>query len=240
MINRAVPVAILLATLPLSAFAQGITGGDLGIEYNAPLDGSDFGGTTYSGGVEYGFMRTFSMSVNAAAYKPDNISTTATNVTLHGTYQLSSAASVGGFYGYDSNDGEGLNLFGIEGGTEFMGGDVGAYIGRAEDDGTIFGIDGSYDLRSGFSVIGNVDLIDVDDVRTRLAAITGVLDVHDLHVWTLTSDMDVGTAHLMTRDGVDPHPVLDEARSILQGYGIAHATLQVEPESHEGCAEINW
>ncbi|MFQ3253386.1 MAG: hypothetical protein ACI9U6_001681 [Loktanella salsilacus] len=171
MINRAVPVAILLATLPLSAFAQGITGGDLGIEYNAPLDGSDFGGTTYSGGVEYGFMRTFSMSVNAAAYKPDNISTTATNVTLHGTYQLSSAASVGGFYGYDSIDGEGLNLFGIEGGTEFMGGDVGAYIGRAEDDGTIFGIDGSYDLRSGFSVIGNVDLIDVDDARLTQASI---------------------------------------------------------------------
>ncbi|WP_386681642.1 hypothetical protein [Loktanella sp. R86503] len=171
MINRAVPVAILLAALPFSASAQGVTGGDLGIEYNAPLDGSDFGGTTYSGGLEYGFMRTFSMSVNAAAYKPDNISTTATNVTLHGTYQLSSIASVGGFYGYDSIEDEGAHLFGIEGGTEFMGGDVGGYIGRVEDEGTMLGFDGSYDLRSGFSVIGNVDLIDIDDARLAQASI---------------------------------------------------------------------
>ncbi len=82
--------------------------------------------------------------------------------------------------------------------------------------------------------------IDLDQLNTELTDIADVINVHDLHIWTLTSDMDVGTAHLMTRDGVDPHPVLDEARSILQGYGIAHATLQVEPESHEGCAEVNW
>ncbi len=82
--------------------------------------------------------------------------------------------------------------------------------------------------------------IDLDQLSTELGGIADVVDVHDLHIWTLTSDMDVGTAHLMTRDGVDPHPVLDQARSILQSHGIAHATLQVEPESHEGCAEVNW
>jgi cobalt-zinc-cadmium efflux system protein len=52
--------------------------------------------------------------------------------------------------------------------------------------------------------------------------------------------MDVDTVHLMTGDAVDPHPVLDQARGIPQSYGIAHATLQVEPESREGCAEISW
>jgi len=78
-------------------------------------------------------------------------------------------------------------------------------------------------------------------LRTTLEAIEGVVDVHDLHVWTLTSEMDVASLHLRTRERTDPHPVLDQARSLLRDrYGIAHATLQVEPESHEGCAEIRW
>lgn len=83
--------------------------------------------------------------------------------------------------------------------------------------------------------------LDLDAIRRDLSAIPGVVDVHDLHVWTLTSDMDVATVHLMTRERTDPHPVLDEARSTLQDrYHIAHATLQVEPDTHEGCSELTW
>ncbi len=84
------------------------------------------------------------------------------------------------------------------------------------------------------------DHVDLDDLSTRLGEIPDVIDVHDLHIWTLTSDMEVATVHLMTRDDADPHPVLDRARSILQRAGVSHATLQVEPESHQGCAEISW
>ncbi|MCH7585745.1 MAG: cation transporter [Acidobacteria bacterium] len=82
--------------------------------------------------------------------------------------------------------------------------------------------------------------LDLHQLEARLTDISGVNDVHDLHVWTLTSDMDVGTVHLMTEDSIDPHPVLDQARAILEEHGISHATLQVEPESHRGCAEISW
>ena len=83
--------------------------------------------------------------------------------------------------------------------------------------------------------------IDLERVRQDLAALPGVVDVHDLHVWTLTSDMDVATVHLMTRDETDPHPVLDQARTLLQDrYRLSHATLQVEPSSHRGCSEISW
>lgn len=79
------------------------------------------------------------------------------------------------------------------------------------------------------------------DVRATLMAIDGVIDVHDLHVWTLTSDMDVASVHLMTRSGTDPHAVLDASKKALgDQYGIAHATLQVEPDSHEGCSELEW
>ena len=82
---------------------------------------------------------------------------------------------------------------------------------------------------------------DVGRLQTDLAAVPGVVDVHDLHVWTLTSDMDVASAHLMVAVGTDPHGVLDQARDVLrQGYDIAHATLQVEPDDHTGCAEVTW
>lgn len=82
--------------------------------------------------------------------------------------------------------------------------------------------------------------LDLPAITAALAEIDGVVDVHDLHVWTLTSEMDVGTVHLQTADTADPHPVLDQARTILQQNGVAHATLQVEPESHTGCAEVSW
>lgn len=83
--------------------------------------------------------------------------------------------------------------------------------------------------------------LDIANLRRDLSAVSGVVDVHDLHVWTLTSDMDVATVHLTTREGTDPHPVLDDAQGILRDrYSIAHATLQVEPDTHRGCSEVNW
>ncbi|XVQ11491.1 cation diffusion facilitator family transporter [Spirillospora sp. CA-255316] len=83
--------------------------------------------------------------------------------------------------------------------------------------------------------------LDVDAVAGELAAIDGVRDVHDLHLWTLTSGMNVATAHLVTADQADAHTVLDRARDLLRDrHAIAHATLQVEPAGHEGCDEIGW
>ena len=85
------------------------------------------------------------------------------------------------------------------------------------------------------------DGCDVAELEERLKGIPGVVDVHDLHVWTLTSDMDAASVHLMTNEGVDPHPVLDAARTMLQDeYGIEHATFQVEPESHTDCDQVSW
>ncbi|MGQ0434083.1 MAG: cation diffusion facilitator family transporter [Microthrixaceae bacterium] len=83
--------------------------------------------------------------------------------------------------------------------------------------------------------------VDLVALSSDLLAVEGVLDVHDLHVWTLTSEMDVASAHLMVAVGTDAHGVLDQARLVLRdGYRIEHATLQVEPDDHEGCAELAW
>ncbi len=82
--------------------------------------------------------------------------------------------------------------------------------------------------------------LDLEAVRTDLLAVPGVVDVHDLHVWTLTSEMDVASAHVMIAQGTDPHGVLDQARVLLLDRDIAHATIQVEPDDHAGCSELNW
>ena len=83
--------------------------------------------------------------------------------------------------------------------------------------------------------------IDLAAVRADLAALPHVVDVHDLHVWTLTSEMDVASAHLMVTADGDTHAVLDQARQLLADrYAVIHATLQVEPDDHTGCDEISW
>lgn len=83
--------------------------------------------------------------------------------------------------------------------------------------------------------------LDLDGLEADLGAVDGATDVHDLHVWTLTSDMEVATVHLRVIDGADSHRVLDDARNVLHDtYGIAHATLQIESDSHRDCTETRW
>jgi cobalt-zinc-cadmium efflux system protein len=79
------------------------------------------------------------------------------------------------------------------------------------------------------------------EVAGALRALDGVRDVHDLHLWTLTSGMPVATAHLVTDDQVDTHGVLDAATELLRDrYALEHATLQVESADHTHCEDVTW
>ncbi len=83
--------------------------------------------------------------------------------------------------------------------------------------------------------------IDLDELAADMGAIEGVVDVHDLHVWTLTSEMDAASAHLVTARSADAHAVLDAARACLADrYGVDHGTFQIEPVDHEGCDRLTW
>jgi cobalt-zinc-cadmium efflux system protein len=83
--------------------------------------------------------------------------------------------------------------------------------------------------------------LDPAAITRDLETIPNVSDVHDVHVWTLTSGMDVATAHLRVSDPAAGHQVLDDARELLKvRHGIAHATMQVEPDDHTGCEEVTW
>lgn len=82
----------------------------------------------------------------------------------------------------------------------------------------------------------------IDEVADKLSAIDGVDNVHDLHVWVLTSGMNVATAHLVAGQTDEFPRILTEAREVLRTtYAIEHATLQVEPAADAlTCHEMTW
>jgi cobalt-zinc-cadmium efflux system protein len=77
--------------------------------------------------------------------------------------------------------------------------------------------------------------IDVEELRTSLAAVEGVVGVHDLHVWTLVPGKDMATVHV-TCCG-DSVQVLEQARAVMAARGLEHATVQVEPPEGAGDCE---
>lgn len=78
--------------------------------------------------------------------------------------------------------------------------------------------------------------IDASDVRAHLTSLEGVEDVHDLHIWPLSTTETALTAHLVMpgRPGTDAflHHVSDTLQS---RFGIGHATIQVECDPCEKC-----
>lgn len=76
--------------------------------------------------------------------------------------------------------------------------------------------------------------INVDEVHAAMAEMPGVLGVHDLHVWTITSGMDSLSAHAVVKDNRCPMQLLAELRAMLHDrFGIDHITIQIEPEDFE-------
>ena len=58
-----------------------------------------------------------------------------------------------------------------------------------------------------------------------------VLDVHDLHAWTITSGMNVVSAHVVLAEGADPSATLDALCARLSAdFDIEHSTFQLEAE----------
>ena len=76
--------------------------------------------------------------------------------------------------------------------------------------------------------------LDVDQVRARILTLPGVADVHDLHIWTVTSGIETATGHVVLADDAELHSVLDQVTALLaEEYHVTHATIQCEPGNHE-------
>jgi cobalt-zinc-cadmium efflux system protein len=95
-------------------------------------------------------------------------------------------------------------------------------------------------LRSGWRLLrdsgrilleGTPQGLDAAAIGRALAAHPGVVEVHDLHVWEVTSGFPALAAHVLVRPGDDCHARRRELEALLADrFGIAHTTLQVDHE----------
>ncbi|WP_160050308.1 cation diffusion facilitator family transporter [Nocardiopsis sp. FR4] len=77
--------------------------------------------------------------------------------------------------------------------------------------------------------------MDLAEVRDHLLGHPAVLDVHDLHAWTITSGVPVMSAHVVVAEEHlgDSGRMLDELHACLTGhFDVEHSTLQLEPPGH--------
>ncbi len=71
--------------------------------------------------------------------------------------------------------------------------------------------------------------ISIEEVTEALQALPGVIDTHDLHVWSLTSGRNMATTHLVIAEDADHQAIIDAANQTLAlRFSITHATIQVE------------
>jgi cobalt-zinc-cadmium efflux system protein len=70
--------------------------------------------------------------------------------------------------------------------------------------------------------------LDVEEVGLAMAAVPGVREVHDLHVWSVTSGFPALAAHIRTDPGEDLDEVRRRVEAVLaERFGIEHTTLQM-------------
>ena len=75
--------------------------------------------------------------------------------------------------------------------------------------------------------------VDLDHVRQHILEAPGVNDVHDLHAWTITSGMNVVSAHVVLSPDAQAGDVLDHlGRCLADDFDINHSTFQLETPEH--------
>ncbi len=79
---------------------------------------------------------------------------------------------------------------------------------------------------------------DPDQIGQALADMDGVKQVHDLHVWTITSDLVALSVHVVAREGADHDHILHDAQELLADrFGISHSTVQIDRD-HDQLLQI--
>ena len=96
--------------------------------------------------------------------------------------------------------------------------------------------------RSAYSIVrssthilleGAPSKLDIQEILITLKQLDGVVDVHDLHIWTISTGMDALSGHVVVRDQMlsESSKVLSEINTVLaERYDITHTTIQLEHE----------
>jgi cobalt-zinc-cadmium efflux system protein len=77
--------------------------------------------------------------------------------------------------------------------------------------------------------------IELDSLRLAMSQVRGVGEVHDLHVWTLTSGVVAMSAHAVAPDAAEHQRVLEDLHVAVGRFGIRHATIQLEGVPLDAC-----
>lgn len=72
--------------------------------------------------------------------------------------------------------------------------------------------------------------IDLEEIRNTLTAqVAGVMEIHHVHAWALTSERPMVTLHATVEDSTDEHDAVTDIKTVLmKSFGIGHSTIQVE------------
>jgi cobalt-zinc-cadmium efflux system protein len=77
--------------------------------------------------------------------------------------------------------------------------------------------------------------VDVDELAAAMGTVEGVSEVHELHIWTVTSGFEALAAHVVTAKGTDRDRARRELEFLLRSrFGIEHTTLQMEESADPG------
>lgn len=82
--------------------------------------------------------------------------------------------------------------------------------------------------------------LDMGLVRSHILEAPGVIECHDLHVWTITSGLNVVSAHVVVAPDAEPATVLDHLCECLSGFfDIEHSTFQIETADRRRLEEVS-
>jgi hypothetical protein len=145
------------------ALAVEVTGGTADIGYSTFTDDTNVSKTTFTGALEVGFTRAFSLQFDLGLYGLNAIDETARNATMHAVFHVNDTTSLGAFIGNDDISISDMNYYGVEGGFEFTGLDAEMYLASGDESGlstTLYGLNLHHAYNdSGFGITGKLDRV---------------------------------------------------------------------------------
>lgn len=79
--------------------------------------------------------------------------------------------------------------------------------------------------------------IDTEDLKTKILAVNGIVNIHDIHFWSLDGERHILTLHVIAKDSIlDTSEIKKDLRNLFKSFGKIHSTIEIERES-ETCLE---
>jgi hypothetical protein len=164
-VQKSISLALLMVFgLGGAAQAQEIKG-DLTLGHSFFTDENQISKTYAEGALEFGVTPKASVQLDLGVYSLGLVNDTATNLVVHGIYDVHATGSVGAFVGMDRLAGSDATFYGIEYGQSLGAGSIEAYAGTGDEagvDGTVIGVESEFLIGADFGVGVKLDHADFE------------------------------------------------------------------------------